>query len=402
MDRRHGPETVWLRHELFFQQARPGPLGRYWRAAGGLFRDAAWLVRPVDSPASRRHRLGVLVTTLHGSSGWGALAHAVASVREAGLFPLILAHPRLERASLPTDIPVMFLGGLNPATAMGEALRRGLSPFAAARSRRALWNRAVERALGGRSGILIVHNDFDMMSVSCLESGWPSVCLQHGVPTDEFFPVRADYQVVWGESSVHAYLGKGVPGHRLVVDSLGRGARYGGPPTEPPLGLSLVSQGHAAIFGDALPELLHSFAEGLCREWPETTILLHPGEVGRHVYGGGLTPHLRRPPHAVLRPGHNPPALVLGYCSTAMIDAALAGHWVAAILGPLGGNEPALDVARPPLRVATPSEAAGLYHRLHDDSGFREDAARLTDDWIRQTFSPSPGGLCGLLRSLAG
>jgi hypothetical protein len=384
---RHGPEAELVRHELFFLAQRRFAGGR---GALALARDALLLARPSQDRKLPTGPLAVLVATLAGSSGWSCLARALPAIAAAGLTPVVLAHPRLDPSLFPADVPVLRPGGLGLA---------GLDPLlwpggrlAQAQARQKLWARAVGGLLAGRRGVLVLHNDFDMMSTACLRSGWPSVCLLHGIPTDEFFPCRADHQIVWGPSSRQAFAECGVAPERLVVDSLGRGAGDRGGPDGPPRALAVASQTQAVIFGPHLAVHLKAFVAGLHQLDRRMVVLLHPGEGGRHPYGAVPT---SLPPHAVLQAPQ--PALVLAHCSTLIIDAALAGHWVAAVDCPDTANQAAHAVATPPLRVKDAGEAFALYGRLSDDDAFRRQAAIRQMAWLNNTFSPETGGLSRLL-----
>lgn len=391
--RRHGIAGDDIRHELFFQRYRTAPLARAWAA---LAHDA-WLLRrpPVPAqPAPPRNRpWAVLVATLAGGNGWGTLARALPSVTAAGLQPVVLAHPRLDQAVFPPSVPVLrpFLMGW-PLLALPSAA----GAEAAALARRRMWRRAVAAALDGGRGVLLLHNDFDPMSGATLAQGWPSICLQHGAPTDEFFPARADFQVVWGDSSAQAQASAGTDPARLVLDPLGRGDRAVAV-AEPPKALALVSQTHAAIFGPDLKPALRRVAAELARlsgtEVP-LAALLHPAEGGRNPYA--LAASL--PPHPWLE--HQRPALVLAFCSTMAVDAALAGHWVACLDLGLPGNAGAHAVADPPLRVDSAAAAVALYRRLHADPGFRAQAGACQQRWLDATFSAEREGLLGLLRKV--
>lgn len=387
LQRHHGPEAELVRHELFFQEQKRFAGGR---GALALARDALVLARPSRHRPFPAGPLAVLVATLSGSNGWACLARALPAIAAAGLTPVVLAHPRLDPSLFPACVPVLYPGGLgladlDPAGWLGGRV-------AQAQARQKLWLRAITGLLAGQRGVLVLHNDFDMMSTACLRSGWPSVCLLHGIPTDEFFPCRADYQIVWGASSWQAFAECGVPPERLVVDSLGRGAGDLIAPDGPPQILAVASQTQAVIFGPHLPAHLQTFVAELHRLERRMVVLLHPAEGGHHPYGAVLA---SRPPHAVLQAPQ--PTLVLAHCSTLTIDAALAGHWVAGLDFPHTANLAAHAVCAPPLRVKDAGEAFALYRRLSDDDAFRRQAAIRQKAWLNNTFSPDSGGLSRLL-----
>lgn len=391
LERCHGRAAALVRHELFFQGQK-----RFAGCRGGLAlaRDALLLARPGSPPPAVAGPLAVLVTSLAGASGWSTLARALPAIAEAGLTPVVLAHPRLDRSLFPVHLPVLRPGGLGLA---------GLAPagwlggrVAYAQRRQMLWRLAVSRLLAGQRGVMILHNDFDMMSTASLLEGWPSVCLLHGIPTDEFFPCRADYQVVWGASSQQAFAASGVDPSRLVVDGLGRrDAWTGDGPNGAPQALAVASQTQAVIFGSHLPSHLRGFVAALHGLDRHMVVLLHPREGGRHPYGSVRT---SVPPHAILQ--SRQPALVLAHCSTLTIEAALAGHWVAALEVPDTANRAAQAVAGPPLRVKDAREAFTLYGRLSDDGDFRRQAAARQKAWLDNTFSAETWGLSRLLHKI--
>ncbi|HLO77584.1 MAG TPA: hypothetical protein VK196_14095 [Magnetospirillum sp.] len=395
LQRQFGSEAAAVRHELYFLGKRPWAGGR---AAVALLRDAALLSARAGVPVPNEDGLAVMVATLAGGSGWGTLALALDAVRRAGLRPVVLAHPRLDDSLFPKGVTVCR--PVRPAAAEIVSAVAGVAGgmVAATVARRRLWSSALARSLGRARGWLVLHNDFDMMSGAAQDAGWPSVCLQHGIPTDEFFPVRADRYVMWGASSARAFAGAGLDSDRLVQDALGRARPPFRVPQAAPQGVALISQTHAAILGDGLAGMFRDFAVALQAAVPECEVLLHPQEVGRDPYAGLAGLVVRTPPHALLREPAVRPRLVLGYCSTAMVDAALAGHWVAGVELGLPGNAAARAVAVPPLRVGTPGDAAALLRRLAEDGDFRGRAAALQRQWLGETFASSEGGLERLLR----
>ncbi len=263
-------------------------------------------------------------------------------------------------------------------------------------ARRVLWRDSLSRTLGGRQGLVVLHNDFDLMSRAAIGQGAVTVCLQHGLPTDEFFPTRADWYVVWGPRSRQAFAAAGCPERLLVEDALGRGAVCPMPET-PPSGLSLLSQTHAPIFGEGLGAWLRHFADELLALAPRARILLHPRERSPYRGRAGLASHPA--PHPELRAGEAP-RLVMGCCTTALFDAALAGHWVMRLAAPLQGNQGACHLLALPLQASTAEQAHALYERLCSDAAFRQQVAKAQIQWLHDNFSQVETGLSGLLARL--
>lgn len=402
---RYGDEAADVRHELFYLAEGRAPLVAGMRAFGALLRDA-WLLMRHSGQELRpgEARQAILVTTLQGASGWGTQERSLPSLAAAAYEPVILAHPRLPAASFPAHLRVVRPARPGGATLLaalrvfgGALLRRWPLLLACCLARRYLWRVSLGRTLDGSAGVLLLHNDFDLMSRAALGHGLPAICLQHGVPTDEFFPVRADWYLIWGGRSRDAFRSMGAAADRLVEDALGRYADAS-PVLEPPHGLSLLSQTHAQILGRHIGPALRDFADALAGLDPQARILLHPLE--REPYVGDTARAIRRPPHSELRAGACPPRVVMGYCSTAMLEAAAAGHWVVGLMLPLEGNEAARAMLSPPLRAETAEQAVALYHRLQRDAVFREESAQAQARWLRASFSAETGGLVRLLHKV--
>lgn len=399
---RYGDEAADVRHELFYLAAGRAPFIAGLRALGALLRDAWLLMRRSEQtlPAGG-HRRAILIATLPGVSGWGTLERSLASLAAAAYEPVILAHPRLAAEIFPDHLRIA-----RPARPGSTAMLAAMGVFgrtlsegwplilACCLARRHLWRGSLGRTLRDSEGVLLLHNDFDLMSRAALGHGLPSICLQHGVPTDEFFPVQADWYLIWGGSSREAFHSEQLPTNRLVEDALGRQVA-GALLHEPPQGLSLLSQTHAQILGPDIAPALRDFARELLALDPHARILLHPLE--RDPYDRGAAHAIRRPPHSELQAGACQPRMVVGYCSTAMLDAAAAGHWVVGLALPLEGNDAARSMLSPPLRVESAAQAVELCHRLQRDSAFREASAAAQSRWLSSSFSTETGGLVRLL-----
>lgn len=400
-----GDEAVDVRHELFYLAAGKTSLAAGLRAFGALLRDA-WLLLLRAGPGLpvSAGRQAILLTTLHGASGWGTLERSLPALALAGYERLILAHPRLSSKAFPSNLQVARPARAGVADLLSSLrvlvdtllLRRPLL-LACCLARRRLWQGSLRRTLANSRGVLLLHNDFDLMSRAAINKGLPAICLQHGVPTDEFFPTRADWYLIWGGSSRQAFDAVDSRSSRLVEDALGRG-QVPLRALEAPDGLALLSQTHAYVLGDRIDSALREFADALLKRAPQARILLHPLE--REPYTGPAALATRHPPHPELQPGACAPRLVMGYCSTAMLDAALAGHWVVALQLPLDGNHAARSVLAAPLRAATAEQAVAVYRRLREDAEFRREAAEAQAQWLRASFSSQSGGLTGLLERI--
>ncbi|MBC9250137.1 hypothetical protein A9179_07610 [Pseudomonas alcaligenes] len=397
---RVGDEALDVRHEVFFLAVRYGR-GAGLRGCVALLRDA-WLLLRCPAPGRQPLADGLmLVVTLAGQSGWGTLARSLPLLAPGS--PVILAHPRLAACDFAQGVPVRR--PLRPSLkAIGSAastfcrvlLTQRSLLLASCLARRALWRASLARTLSGRCGPLILHNDFDMMSNAAIGQAGATVCLQHGVPTEEFFPIRADWYVVWGERSRQAFIDAGSAVPRLVEDALGRAPAPSAPEAAPD-GISLLSQAHAPILGNELAGWLHQFALRLLQAEPALRILLHPQE--HTAYPGAAALACSRPPHAELAAAATP-CLVLGCCSSALFDAALAGHWVVRLAAPLAGNRAALHLLEGLPCAESAEQVLRLYERLRTDVAFRRETALAQLSWLKENFAAETGALARLLARL--
>lgn len=398
-----GDEAAGVRHEIYFAGRR----GRGWRqvarALAALVRDAWLCWRLPAAPATLEGILAVV--SLAGASGWGSLAALVP------VAATVVAHPRLRRmpsrhGRLPRRPMLAAWRGAAAAFRLaGRGLPAGISPWtircAVARQRlwRAVWARTLE---DGKVAALLLHNDFDIFAAAAVaaagERRIPTICVQHGLPTDEFFPCRADVQLVWGESSRAVYGARGVPTDGLVIGTPRRPAGLDGRgdpahPAASPDHLLLLSQAHTPVFGRPLAADLLALASALAGALApeEFTILLHPEETRLgHPYGEALRGRCRHAPHPALdaMSPQAAPALVVGFCSTALVEAALAGHYVLGIDWTVPAGAGALAVGTPPRRAGDAAAVLADYVRLRVAPSFRADWRRRQAAWLDATLAP--------------
>lgn len=408
LDATGNPLLTGIRHELYFIAVRNGQrqsAGRQTlRAVLALIRSLKELCwrsfpalpsGPADGPVN-----GLAVASLPGANGWQSLLPLIRQGQAAGLTLRALWHPRLKGTDA-AGIPVHQLprprlrDGLAAAAQCLRMLRQkncGPVPAAAAAAtllRSLLWQSAWRRLGATVRAPLLLHNDFDMMNAASRASGMPHLVLQHGIPTDEFFPCFGTRQIVWGESSAAGYAPHLPPGGRAIPDGLGRRERLPAPSAAaaPPQAAALISQTHTPIFGPGLRERLLSFAAESGNG--PLTVLLHPAEgaaPGPYMPAPGLT--VRAAPHPLLSAAA-PPMLIAGFCSTALIDAALCGHYVVGLDWPLPGSETARRIARPPAGVGSFAELHSLLHRLQNDATARERHRQQQHDWLKTLFAPT-------------
>lgn len=395
-----GDEVAQVRHEIYFMASRSNGWRQKLRALAALARDA-WTCLWLPDTTEPLHGV-IAAVSLVGANGWGAVSQLAGSATAT-----VVAHPRLEqffpggdhnlrrpglaawRAALDA---LWHEGGGGPAGVWSGTVRCALA-------RHRLWRGVWQRTLAnGEIRTILLHNDFDMFSAAAVaaarQSRVTTICVQHGLPTDEFFPARADVQLVWGESSRNVYAARGVAAERLVMGTPRRltDDRVAVSASLPPEGLLLISQTHTPVFGRSLvPDFLALAAALAATAAGEGfVILLHPEEsrLG-NPYPAQLQGRCRNGPHGELAPVQTEsPALVVGFCSTALIEAALAGHYVLGVDWPVPAGGGALAVGSPPQRAIDAAEVARCLARLSADEGYRRDWLRRQADWLEATLAP--------------
>lgn len=398
----YGTEAALSRHEVYFLSQRPLRLLQCVRSMLAAVRDALMCA---CLPVRRMHLPEVVtVVTLTGSSGIGALTSCLQALERRGLNNAIIIHPRLRRrvrGQLPNRPALinwqhaLSAFWLRFPNAKGSSVPALLVRCCIFRQR--LWRGVWLRTLGtlDKPGVLLLHNDFDVFSVAAIEAGrnrWRSICMQHGLPTDEFFPPNANRQIVWGASSAQAYMQLGFQRDTLLFGP--RVARIcKSNPASVPNKIYLISQTHTPIFGRSLQADFLSLAKFLQARLDGNAplaILLHPEEVrNTHPY---QTPALRAicstPPHDVL---NQPmvPALIVGFCSTALLYAACRGHLVIGLNWLVSASQAALFIGQPFNRVANTEALLEMLEQLLTSPVARERYFLLQNQWLKETFNES-------------
>lgn len=392
----YGAEVSRLRHELFFIRQRTG-YRRNLRCFLAAIRDAGYCLSLPRHSARLPAIIGL--ASLPGSSGREALEPCLQDLQTRGCPTAIVIHPRLRSTvSGSCTARPSFKGWLSalhawimPLPSTHQAPIEAW-PVRCTLFRHRLWLNAWQRTLAQQptGGTLLLHNDFDLFAVAAIEAGrgkWRSLCVQHGLPTDEFTPPRADRQLVWGDSSQEAYLALGFPSANLL-----RGPSKPLQPTEPVSSLAaicIVSQTHTPIFGRSLKADFIQLAQHLHADdhyGQRLQILLHPEECRQATpYPAPLSHLCRRPPHGILQQG-SAPCIVLGFCSTALLDAARYGHLVIGLDWQAPGSVAARRVGQPLIRVADYQALRQLLDELMQHEEQRQVFLKRQRDWLEDTF----------------
>jgi hypothetical protein len=409
LERRFGPEVLDVRHELYFTARRNGRwVPKVFQGARAIAALGVTVFDLMMRPGPRRIAGkidGFLVASLPGSNGWQALRPFLRQTQAEGMSVASLWHPRLGRQDPAGETAVYWLPRPSFAeliSAIGRSLpllgkhhdRVGSIAAMAIVVRGLLWRAAWRRLARLHPAALALHNDFDLMGAAATDCGLPTMVLQHGVPTDEFFPPRAEVLAVWGATSAAAFQATGA---RFLEDGLGRLEAAASPSTEKPGEIILLSQTHTDLYGDDLRGALIGWEAALEARRLPFSVWLHPAE------GPAPGPYRRAiaAPHPDLTQIDGSPKLVIGYASTALLDAALAGHYVVGLDGDLPGSLAAQSVARPPVRVADIESLVLLWSELQSSEGARAKAADAGQQWIAQSFAPTGIALAEWVRMAA-
>jgi hypothetical protein len=405
-----GEDAALARHEIYFISRRKRGWLQIAHAAAALLRDA-WLCAHLPSHTERLSAT-VCAVSLAGTNGWGSISPLLPTLQATGQAVSVLIHPRLQ-GTIPGSLPAApdRMGWQLAILSLFKQSRATIpvvSPWTVrcCLARRQLWRSSLRRTVTGAGSevrAILLHNDFDLFSAAAVESAREmpqirSLCIQHGLPTDEFFPTRADVQLVWGNTSRDAYLSHNTPLNTLAIGTYRAKPPISLPRLIPaPRRILLISQTHTPVYGCSLENGFLGLAIRLDAYLDDQSfrILLHPEEsrLG-HPYGiGNMASRCRHPPHAELAPQEKPlsqPALVLGFCSTALAEAAQAGNFVLGLNWEVPASKAAMAVGSPPFKIDDAEAAVELFERLLRDHEFRSEWMRKQTQWINNTFIPLP------------
>lgn len=398
----YGQEAANCRHEIFFILNKGTIFGALIVGVLSAFRDIGLLVWSGFVKSKEVDSAVYLVATLPGSNGFESLQSIYKEIKSEIHSASFVIHPRLLRKISEPNCRVV--GGISlqsfmlsfrsslPYLGMVSSVPERLIVFFTV-FRFQLWVNSWKTVLASGSGKIFLHNDFDMVSSAAVVAArtfpgerWLTYCVQHGLPTDEFFPAKADYQLVWGETSQDVFVSNGVDASKVFMISF-ESIRGGlSPHGIPPDQVQLVSQTHTPIYGVDLHQMILGFSIALYALLDRFCVLLHPGEMGNKGSFLSVSIPVQEPPHDTLLSNDRGVKLVVGYSSTALIDAALAGHYVVGInFSPLLSRG-AYQIVRPPLCVNTAGELKVVWDRLQDSGEFRARQSEDIQSWLSRTF----------------
>ncbi|WP_147250265.1 hypothetical protein [Bradyrhizobium sp. MOS003] len=393
---RYGEEATGARHEIFFTWERPSRLWPAARAMVAALRDAI-LCLTLAARASVSAPI-VVIASRSGSSGLDALHPFMDDLQRRGIDYRMMVHPRLRdvvvgASGLRRPLPRAWLHACRAFRISFTRPDQRAFVVRCCLFRLRLWQGAWSRALAGPGGVLVLHNDFELFCVAALTAGagrWQGVCIQHGLPTDEFFPTRAPRQVVWGDRSRAAYVSQGTSPDAISFGTFPSPAMRSGAVMSS--AVALVSQTHTPVFGRSLARDFLELAERLADRMSgrgQLAILLHPEEVrlGHPFAGTRLAGLCRPPPHREFDAESGPSSILVGFCSTALIKAAQQGHLVIGMNWPVTASHAALSVGRPAVVADNPNQLCDLIERLLADPAERASLLRTQQAWLDGTFA---------------
>jgi hypothetical protein len=452
-----GEEAARVRHEIYFIAQHGSGWRQIGRAVMGLIRDA-WICACLPRYSELLTEV-VCVVSLASASGWGALSPLIPLLHAAGRKSSVAIHPRLvgKIDSQVGDIALAspdvhgWMQALRALFRRGRSMLPGISPWTirCCLARHHLWCGVWRRILtqaksGSKVRLLLLHNDFDMFSGAAVQvvkaiaakknsvSTIRTVCVQHGLPTDEFFPTRADIQLLWGETSRKVFIEHGDKCEAIVVGtpraavlgvpisgvvnqciSRARGVKY--TPSlaskavfnQAPKRVLLISQTHTPIFGRPLNGdfllLANRLHKALGKD--QMAILLHPDEVrlGHPYVIEALRSLCRYPPHQELQvdfESDGDPELVVGFCSTALIEAAAAGHYVLGLDWMVPACQGAIRVGAPERKVRDVDAVVAEFQLLQSNELARAEWQSAQRMWLTRTFAPLPDNWIDIIAGL--
>jgi hypothetical protein len=390
----YGPRVWDIRHELYFILKKKNP---FLRGLASLIRDSLrlYFVRK-QSIASNAIFFAI---SLPGRSGWLSVGKAYAKIQEEGSCSAYVISARnninrLEGCSVTRLNPISLLQFIRAYIKANSLINksRNLNRYIVVLLywRHLLWCDAWCNTIKGKNNVLITHNDFDMASfagIKVFRSRGISINIQHGIPTDEFFPPNADYQAVWGQKSKSIYSSYGVNRTRqLYWNPEHLKAKKGISSGDCPTCISFISQTHTEIYGQNMFRISKIFVERMheicISNDIEFKILLHPSECEYNSipYQGNY--QVSRPPHQIFSE-HGAPTLLVGFSSTAFIDGHLSGHYILGLsFSPLQSKFAHELIS--PIHIANSSkEVLSVFKGLQNSKSKRKSFLEAQNLWYR-------------------
>ena len=252
-----------------------------------------------------------------------------------------------------------------------------------------VWNSFILKSKNSNQEIFI-HNDFDIYNSSLIyilnkkliNKDIKIFCIQHGIPTDEFFPTKSVDYLVWSKMMEELFI-KGNKeyendstlytidnsSNRFNKNFLDERKTY----LNVEKSIYFISQGHTKIYGEKVNKDLINFCVESSSLLSNFYCLLHPTEtIKNNNYPITLNDKIIQGPHNFNREKENI-KIYVSFCSTAIIDIMLNNHLVIGIDIHPTTSLLAFKYFKPQLSVKNPKELDLLVKKITNDREYLID-----------------------------
>ena len=246
-----------------------------------------------------------------------------------------------------------------------------------------VWNNFILKSKHSNLEIFI-HNDFDIYNSSLIyilnkkliNIDIKVSCIQHGIPTDEFFPTKPINYLIWSKKMKELFI-KGNKDYQsdstlYIIDNFpSRFNKNFLNERKDTLNIEksiyFISQGHTKIYGEKTNEKLINFCVESSSLFSNFQCLLHPTEtIKKNNYPANLKDKIIQGPHNFNRESENI-KIYVSFCSTAIIDIMLNNHLVIGVDIKPPTSLLAFNYFKPELSVKSPKELHLLVHKIKND-----------------------------------
>lgn len=247
---------------------------------------------------------------------------------------------------------------------------------------------------------IYLHNDFDIYNAALIFLVKQNLidnlqidifCLQHGIPTDEFFPTKSPQYFLWSKKMYDLFKIKDLKFKKskfkifrfkeLLLYKSKKKKKYFLDPK-----LYFVSQGHTKIYGNKANLSLIKFYNKLSKEYANTHCLLHPSENKKdNIYLSKHSNHIHEFPHDFSF--KNKIKVYLCFCSTAMIEIMKNNHIVIGIDIKVDQSKKTYDYFKPPLTIKKPYQIIDILNKINYDNSYFHELIENQNKYLRSIFN---------------
>ena len=262
-----------------------------------------------------------------------------------------------------------------------------------------VWKFFLEKNIDSKTDIYI-HNDFDIYNSSLIYAvkniltnsfKINIVCIQHGIPTDEFFPTKSPTYLLWSKKMLSLFKKKNpnncltkfkiVKNNFLNKNQVKREKKF---IIEDKI--YFISQGHTKIYGEKTNKYLIKFFNNLSENYSNTHCLLHPSEnKNKNVYDDKYINNIHNYPHNFLK--KNKIKVFVCFCSTAMLDIMRNGNIVIGVNTRVDQSKLTYKYFTPPLNVKTSAELLNLFKKLKNNKLLIKKTLLLQNKYLNKIYN---------------